>query len=716
MKRFLLPILIGILLFTGKAKADEGMWLLPLLEKLNYAEMKEMGLELTPEQIYSINNSSLKDAIVIFGRGCTGEIISDQGLLLTNHHCGYGQIQSHTTLEHDVLGEGFWAKSFEDELPNPGLTATFLVSVDIVTDKVLEGVTDELSEEERAEQIKKNSNALEEAASEGNDYRVRVQSFFDDNQYLIFVYETYKDVRLVGTPPESIGKYGHDTDNWMWPRHTGDFSMFRVYSNPDGKPAEYAKENIPLKPKHHLPVSLRGVEKGDFAMILGYPGGTDRYISSWGVEELMDVEHPNRIRIRGDRQDVLTQDMQADKEIYNKYASKYARSSNYWKYSIGQSKGIARLKVIDRKKEEEAAFTKWVEADAERTARYGEVLGEIEAHYKNRKDAYSNLQILGEVFRSTEAIWMARSVSKLEPLLLDDDATEEAIKEEAEKVSGRLEAFFKDYSRSTDIKVTKQMLKTYADMVPAAHRGDFYATIESKYKGNIDKYVDVLFEKSIFDEKATFEAFLAEPSAKVLAKDPVFAIFKSLRTKQGEFYAKYNEGADKFSKARRLYTEGMLKMNEDRRYYPDANFTMRLTYGTVGDYSPADAIHYKHYTTLKGVMEKEGPAKGEFEVPAKLKELYETKDYGPYAEEDYMPVCFTSNNDITGGNSGSPVINGRGELIGLAFDGNWEAMSGDIVFEDELQKTINVDIRYVLFIVDKYAGATHLVEEMTIVE
>lgn len=716
MKRFLLPILIGTMLFTGKAKADEGMWLLPLLEKLNYAEMKEMGLELTPEQIYSINNSSLKDAIVIFGRGCTGEIISDQGLLLTNHHCGYGQIQSHTTLEHDVLGEGFWAKSFEDELPNEGLTVTFLVSVDIVTDKVLEGVTDEMSEEARKEQIEKNSKALEEAASEGNDYRVQVRSFFDNNQYLIFVYETYKDVRLVGTPPESIGKYGHDTDNWMWPRHTGDFSMFRVYSGPDGKPAEYSKENIPLKPKHHLPVSLRGVEKGDFAMILGYPGGTDRYISSWGVEELMDVEHPNRIRIRGDRQEVLMQDMMADKEIYNQYASKYARSSNYWKYSIGQSKGIARLKVIERKKEEEEAFTKWVEEDAERKARYGEVLSDIESYYKSRKDAYNNLQILGETFSSTEAIWMARYVSKLESLLLDDDATEEAIKEEAENVKGRLDGLFKDYSRSTDIKVTKQMLKTYADMVSAAQRADFFTTIDGKYKGNIDKYVDVLFEKSIFDEKATFEAFLADPSAKVLAKDPAFAVFKSLRAKQGEFYAKYSEGADKFGKARRLYTEGMLKMNEDRRYYPDANFTMRLTYGSVGDYSPADAVHYKHYTSLKGVMEKEGPAKGEFEVPAKLKELYESKDYGPYAEEDYMPVCFTSNNDITGGNSGSPVINGRGELIGLAFDGNWEAMSGDIVFEDELQKTINVDIRYVLFIIDKYAGATHLVEEMTIVE
>lgn len=715
MKRFLLPILIGTMLFSGTARADEGMWLLPLLEKLNYAEMKDMGMELTPEQIYSINKSSLKDAIVIFGGGCTGEIISDQGLLLTNHHCGYGQIQSHTTLENDILGEGFWAKTKEDELPNPGLTVTFLVSVDIVTDKVLADVNDEMSEEKRFEKINENIEKIEEEAGEGNDYQVSVRSFFDNNQYLLFVYETYKDVRLVGTPPESVGKFGHDTDNWMWPRHTGDFSMFRVYSGPDGKPAEYSKENIPLKPKHHLPVSLKGIDKGDFTMILGYPGGTDRYITSWGVEELMDVEHPNRIKIRGVRQDVLTEDMQANKEIYNKYASKYARSSNYWKYSIGQSKGIKRLKVIERKKEEEAAFAKWIEEDAARKERYGSVLTDIESYYKSRKSAYNNLQIMGEVFRGTEIISLANRAFKLEGLLNSDEAKPEEIKAEAEKLKTAAEGFYKDYSQSTDIKVVKALLKTYYEMVPANQRPDFFATIEGKYKGNFDKYVDMLFEKSIFDNQDKYEDFLANPSAKVLAKDPAFIIAKSVSVVRDKEIEQYRKGGMEFTKARRLYTEGMLKMNENRRYYPDANFTMRLTYGTVGDYSPADAVHYKHYTTLTGVMEKEGPAKGEFEVPDRLKELYKDKDYGPYAEADYMPVCFTSNNDITGGNSGSPVINGKGELIGIAFDGNWEAMSGDIVFEDSLQKTINVDIRYVLFIIDKYAGASHLVEEMTIV-
>ncbi len=716
MKRYLLLVLIGTALCFSKVKADEGMWLLPLLKKLNYSTMSDMGLELTPEQIYSINNSSLKDAIVIFGGGCTGEIISSDGLLLTNHHCGYDRIQSHTTLENDILGEGFWAKTKEEELPNPGLKVTFLVSVEDVTEKVLKGITVDMNERARLDTISKNSEMLEGEATKENHYQAKVRSFFDNNRYLLFVYETFKDVRLVGTPPESIGKFGHDTDNWVWPRHTGDFSMFRVYSGPDGEPAEYSKENIPLKPKHHLPVSLKGVEKGDFSMILGYPGGTDRYISSWGVKELMEVTHPNRIKIRGVRQEILLEDMYADKVVYNKYASKYARSSNYWKYSIGQSKGIQRLKVIERKKEEEEEFRNWVKQNEGRKEKYGSVLTEIENHYENRRKSRSNLQIMGEVFRAAEIIDLASELLDLQQLLSAEEINKEALAMETEALKAKGEAFFKDYNRSTDIKVVKALLKTYQDMVPAQRRPGFFGDIEGKYKGDFNKFVNRLFEKSIFDEKETFDAFLANPTAKVLAKDPAIVIANSVQKRTAVEVSEYRKGMIKFVKARRLYTEGMLEMNEDRRYYPDANFTMRLTYGTVGDYSPADAVHYSHYTTLAGVMEKEGPENGEFEVPEKLKELYETKDYGQYAEKDYMPVCFTTNNDITGGNSGSPVINGKGELIGLAFDGNWEAMSGDIVFEEELQKTICVDIRYVLFIIDKYADARHLVEEMTIVQ
>lgn len=714
MKRFVLPMLIGLLILSPKAKADEGMWLLPLLEKLNYQTMKDMGLKLSPDEIYNINKSSLKDAIVIFGGGCTGEIISDDGLLLTNHHCGYDRIQSHTTLENDILGKGFWAKTKKEELPNDGLEVTFLIRIEHVTEKVLEEVTSEMSEKERGEIIDKVSKELSDTATSGTHYTAEVRSFFDKNEYFLFVYETFKDVRLVGTPPESIGKFGHDTDNWVWPRHTGDFSLFRVYSAPDGKPAEYAEKNIPLKPKHHLPISLKGIEKGDFTMVLGYPGGTDRYITSWGVEELMEVTHPNRITIRGARQDVLSEDMKASKEVYNKYASKYARSSNYWKYSIGQSKGIKRLKVIERKREEEKAFANWI--IEEEKEEYKDVLPTIEEYYKSRRSAYNNLLAMGETFRATEMIYLAGGLMKLAGSMSGSSDNNNDVEKVIEELKEEAGDFFKDYNRSTDKKVVAAMLETYAKLIPAERQPDFFQVIRTKYKGDYQKYTEYLFAKSIFDEKDTYLAFLDNPSLKTLKKDPAYKIFQSLMVKRGQEFQNYAKGKSDFEQARRLYTKGMLEMNPDRGYYPDANFTMRLTYGSVGDYYPADAVHYSHYTTLTGVIEKEGPVNGEFEVAPKLKELYKSKNYGPYAADGYMPVNFTTNNDITGGNSGSPVINGNGELIGLAFDGNWEAMSGDIVFEDELQKCINVDIRYVLFIIDKFAGATHLIEELTIVE
>jgi hypothetical protein len=716
MKRIFISTLLGFSLLLSHVRADEGMWLLPLLEKLNYSTMKDMGLELTPEQIYSINNSSLKDAIANFWTGLTSEVISQEGLLLTNHHCGYDEIQSHTTLENDVLGEGFWANSKEDELPNPGLSATFLIRIEEVTDKVLADINDEMSETERSEKIRGVAKELSDAATADNHYRAMVRSFFDNNKYYLFVYETYEDVRLVGTPPESIGKFGKDTDNWQWPRHTGDFSLFRIYMSPDGKPAEYSEENIPFKPKHHLPISLKGIEKGDFTMILGYPGGTDRYITSWGVEQLMEVTHPNRIKIRGIRQDILKEDMNADKEVYNKYASKYARSSNYWKYSIGQSKGIKRLKVIERKREEESAFEAWIQSDEALKSRYNDVLADIENFYKDSKPYMHNLQVMSEVFRATEIFQAAKNTFDLAEFLLNEKTDTEAFNEELADLKKKMDKFFKDYNKPTDMKVTRAMLELYAAMVPADQHPDFYETINGKFKGDYDKYVEKLFSKSIFTDKNKVDNFLSNPSWKVLSKDPAYIAAKSIGASTFMERNQYRAISEDFRRARRLYTEGMLKMDTSRAYYPDANFTMRLTYGTVSDYYPADAVHYDYITYLKGVMEKEGPAGGEFEVPAKLKELYKAKDYGRYGVDGKMPVCFLSNNDITGGNSGSPVINGKGELIGLAFDGNWEAMSGDIVFENELQKTISVDIRYVLFIMDKYAGATNLIEELTIVE
>jgi hypothetical protein len=716
MKRFIIALLLSATFFTSQLKAYEGMWLLPLLETLNYETMQGIGLELTPEQIYSINNSSLKDAIAIFGSGCTSEIISKDGLLLTNHHCGYGEIQSHTTLEKDVLGEGFWARSREEELPNEGLSVSFLIRIEDVTDAVLADVSDKMEEQERLALINSVADSLKKKAVEGTHFTASVRSFFDNNHYYLFVFEVFRDVRLVGTPPESIGKFGHDTDNWMWPRHTGDFSLFRVYTGPDGKPADYAEENIPLKPKHHLPVSLKGVEEGDFSMILGFPGRTDRYMSSFGIEELMEVTHPNRIKIRGVRQEILKEDMAADKEVYNKYASKFARSSNYWKYSIGQSKGIKRLNVVDRKKAEEAEFQKMVNTDENLKSRYGSVLVDIENYYKESRPLITNLQALSEVYRSAEIMTVAGYTLKLSFLLDNPETSQEEIDAEIAAIKGKMLKFFKDYNRLTDMKVTKAMLGVYAEIIPASQQPAIYETIRGKYKNDYNKYVDYVFSKTLFADQESTETFLASPSLKTLQKDPAFLLAKSFNYKINEVSSEYQSVNIQLKKARRLYTEARLKLEDEKRFYPDANFTMRLTYGSIGGYSPADGVHYDYITELSGVMEKEGPANGEFEVPEKLKKLFESKDYGRYGVDGKMPVCFTSNNDITGGNSGSPVINGKGELIGLAFDGNWEAMSGDIVFEDKLQKTISVDIRYVLFIIDKYAGAANLIEEMTIVE
>ena len=715
MMKKLVAITIILLLGTGNLlRADEGMWLLPLIEKKNMGKMTELGLKLSAEDIYSLNKASVKDAIVIFGGGCTGEIVSSQGLILTNHHCGYGSIQAHSTVEHDYLKDGFWAMSKSEELPNPNLAVTFLIRIEDVTNQVLENVKPGMSETERTAAINEARKKIEQKAAEGTSYRTTVSSFYGGNYFYLLVYERYNDVRLVGAPPSSIGKFGSDTDNWEWPRHTGDFSVFRVYSAPDGKPAAYSKDNVPLKPKHYLPVSVKERNEGDFAMILGYPGRTSRYFTSYEVNEQLQIVHPVRIKVRGIKQDVWMNDMQADKKVNIQYSAKYFGSSNYWKYSIGQKRGLERLNVVSKKQVIEDQYNKWIEGSSERREKYGEALPLIKSAIEGRAEYFRALSYATECLQGCEILSMNQGVSALITALQSGDAqkTEDAVKQ----IRNNAERFYKDYNAATDNKAMKAMLKLFREDVPAKFHPDFYTgVIDKKFKGDIDKFTDDLFARSVFSSEEKLNAFLSKPSLKVIEKDPVYLTATSYYKAAGEVSKKTYEYENDIMKGRRLWMAALLEMAPDKAEYPDANSTMRLTYGSVRDYDPRDGVTYKHYTTLEGVMEKYKPGDYEFDLPKKLLDLYAKKEYGRYSSsKGYMPVCFLTTNDITGGNSGSPVMNGNGELIGLAFDGNWESMSGDIAYEPELQRTIVVDIRYVLWVMDIYAGAKHLVDEMTI--
>ncbi len=712
MRKLLAIIVILVTFSASQARADEGMWLLPLIEKLNIGTMTEMGLKLTAEDLYSINQASVKDAIVIFGGGCTAEIVSPHGLLLTNHHCGYGQIQNHSTVEHDSLNNGFWAMSKEEELPNPGLSVTFLVRIEDVTSRVLGKVNPDMTEAARREAIQAESAAITSEATKGTHYNARVSSFYSGNQYFLLIYEVFSDVRLVGTPPNSIGKYGHDSDNWMWPRHTCDFSVFRVYMGPDGKPAQYSKDNVPLKPKHYLPVSIKNLQKNDFAMVMGYPGTTTRYMTSYEVDEAMKITNANRVKIRGARQEIWMKDMMADPKVNIQYASKYAGSSNYWKFSIGQNAGLTRLRTAEKKAAFEAEYMKWVNADPARKAKYGNALSLIENAVKGRAEKYNVSQYMREAL-STELLGFAGQMTMLEEALVKKDA--ERINGMTGRLKRSVENFYGDYNYPTDQKTTKAMLKLYRTDIDPKYWPSFYKLIDTKFKGNIDAFVDNIFAKSIFVSQEKLAAFLEAPSLKVLQKDPAFIVAKSINEMNSTLMKDLQGFSADLSKGQRLYMAGVMEYQPDKTQYPDANSTMRLTYGKVLDYYPYDAVHYNWYTTLDGVVQKYKKGDYEFDLPQRLIDLNNKREYGRYGSPDgYMPVCFITNNDITGGNSGSPVINGNGELIGLAFDGNWEAMTGNIAFEPDLQRCINVDIRYVLWVIDIYSGAGYLLNEMDI--
>ena len=694
-------------------RADEGMWI-PLLINKNVAEMQRLGLKLSAEDIYSINNSSLKDAIVIFGGGCTGEIISPEGLLLTNHHCGFGSIQKVSTEVDNYLDDGFWATNKKEEIPIEGLTVKFLANMSDITDAALQNVTDDMDEAARNDTIRKNLKAIEKTASEDGKYSAVAKPIFGGNNYYLYVYEVFTDIRLVGAPPVSIGKFGADTDNWMWPRHTGDFSMFRVYTDADGKPSPYSEDNVPMKPKHYLPVNIAGIQPGDFSMIFGNPGGTERYLSSYGVDLAVNTSNMTIVKIREEKLRIMKEGMDADDKVRLQYASKYARTANYWKYFIGQTKGLKRLKVKEKKEMEEAAFTDWLNSNPSAKAKYGDAI-------PLTADAYETLEgftlarwyFIEAAYRGPEILGYAAKFKGLAKALEDKD--EEKTEQSIGHLMNGVGKHFKDYNVTIDRNLFASMMKMYHENVPLDQQPVYLLEMDKKFKGDYDKYADHVFEKSIFGDKTKVEEFLDKPKQKKLEKDPAYVAVNAFFKQWGVLKGQTNEAYENLDKGHRLYIAGLREMNPDKNFYPDANFTMRLTYGTVQDYYPADAIHFEYFTTMDGIMQKEDPDNWEFIVPEKLKELYEAKDFGPYADGDKMPVCFLTNHDITGGNSGSPVVNAKGELIGLAFDGNWEAMSGDIAFEPELQRTINVDIRYVMFVIDKFAGATNLIEEMTVI-
>lgn len=700
--RKLFVSIAAALMLGFSAMADEGMWMLPLLQKLNAGAMKDLGCRLTPDQIYSVNHSSLKDAIVIFGGGCTGEMISDKGLLVTNHHCGYSSIQQLSSDEHNYLEDGFWAMNSNEEIPVPGLSVTFLVNMSDVTEAI-EGAK---SDEER----KAVSEALVKDSEERNPgCDVELTSFYNNNVHYIIVYKVFRDIRFVGAPPASIGKFGGETDNWMWPRHTGDFSMFRVYAGKDNEPAEYSEDNVPYVPKQSLRISLKGINEGDYTMIMGYPGRTQRYQTEAQLNHMMALNDIS-IEARTLRQDIMWKWMEKDPSIRLKYANKYAGSANGWKKWIGEKKAFKDLNIIEKEHDKEARFQKWVDKNKKRSELYGTAIADIAAGIKANEQVDLDVKLLSETLYRTELVNLSSAYLGGRNRSLKsgaDSVTAEAAGLEA------LKSAFEDYYAPLDKEETAALLKFYREKAKPENYpdlGEDFATMD------IDKYVDELFRTTIFTSYDKAKEAIENGGKEVTLHDPVNTLATALVNVFVKLRGEQNlDAAKSIRAASKAYTAGLMEWSKGKAMYPDANFTMRLTYGTVKSYSPKDALNYRYYSTIYGVMEKEDPSNYEFIVPNKLKQLYVKRDYGQYAMADgNLPCCFLTTNDITGGNSGSPVLNADGELIGLAFDGNWESMSSDVMFEPDLQRCICVDIRYVLFLVDKFGGAGYLLQEMNI--
>ncbi len=709
-------LIIGLVMLSlMPALAKEGMWIPTLLNKYNIEEMKQMGFKLTAEDVYSVNKASMKDAVVLFGTGCTGELISGDGLLITNHHCGFDAIQNHSSLEHDYLTNGFWAKNREEELPNPELSVRFLNRMEDVSDQVLDGTEGKSSDSVSVVINRNTKNIIAKAAEEGK-FEATVQPLFYGNQYFLYVYEVYTDVRLVGAPPTSIGKFGGDTDNWMWPRHTGDFSYFRIYANKDNQPAKYSPDNVPYKPKKFFKISIKGIQPNDFTLVFGYPGKTQEYLPSQAIRQIMEQGDPDKIKIRDLKLNLLAADMNKDPEVRIQYAAKYASTSNAWKKWQGEVKGLKRLNAIEGKLNFESEFKNWVEANPERKSRYGEVLPNFEklysqiAGYTKANDYYSEIVLRGtdifsiiSFFDAIDARWP--SLSPADQLKIQ------------KAIQPKLNEYFNEYNRATDEKIFAALISLYAkDMDQALLPEDFKSLMnKTSQEELISKY-----RNSIFSDQAKLAEItsgLNAKSLKTINQDPVFKIFRSLKrqfdSKVEPYYASIQKQIDANMKT---YMAGIMEMNQGKSLWPDANKTLRVSYGKVEGYEPMDGVTYFYYTTLEGIMQKDNPAIYDYNVPQGLRNLFQYKDYGRFGKDGQMNVCFTASNHTTGGNSGSPVIDANGDLIGVNFDRCWEGTMSDLMFDPDRCRNIILDIRYALFITDKLAGAGYLLNEMVIEE
>lgn len=713
--------LVLTLLAAPLLRADEGMWIPILIEKYNIKIMQEKGFKLSAEDIYSVNRACMKDAIVIFGGGCTGELISPEGLLITNHHCGYGQIQSHSTLENDYLTNGFWAMSREEELPNPGLTVTFLKRMEDVTDRVLKGTGPGVNQPDIDKIIDDNISEIRREAVRETGYTAVVRPFYMGNQYFLFVYETYNDVRLVGAPPSSIGKFGGETDNWVWPRHTGDFSLFRVYASSENKPAPYSKDNVPYKPLYYFPVSLKGVHEGDFTMVFGYPGSTSRYVPSYHIDMLKNHINPKMIDLRTAKIDIMEEAMNSDPLIRIQYSAKKSGVANSWKRWIGENQGLERMRTIEKKQEYERRITEWINSDPERKARYGGILPRYSELYSELKDYNLVNTYTSDVFfaRGAEAVGLARNMTALVNLYETRAETEKisSLKEYL-KNSGR--NFFKDYNRETDIKMFIAMMNMYGENIPAEWQTPEYVKLRNACSGDFAGNALALYSKTVFADESKYLQFIdgfGRSSIKKLRKDPFYNLASgAVRLTEERIRPVLNRINAEIQRLNKAYMTAQMEFEKERLFYPDANSTLRVAYGSVQGYFSRDAVYHRHYTTLKGIIEKDNPEIYDYDVPEKLRQLYRDRDFGRYTQNGEVPVCFIASNHTTGGNSGSPVINADGHLIGVNFDRAWEGVASDLAFNPEQSRNISIDIRYALFIIDKFAGAGYLLEEMTIIE